>query len=186
MQILKIIGLASVFVWLLIPIRQFRTRFFLFFLVLGLLDPIALLWGMLLHYNIDAPYLFGTVLLFYLALFEVKKEIKIGLSLVLISATFIIVFYSISTSSIFQIIIHFIIFIYFLKVLVVYFSENRKLLLFHLFLVAYEFSLLLKFFVFYHELEIGLVYFYLTTGIQIIIGIFFLFVNELNSPKISI
>lgn len=98
----------------------------------------------------------------------------------------IVVFYAINISIIIQMVIHFIIFISFLKVLVVFFSENRKLLLFHLMLVVYEFSLLLKFFVYYHEVEVGPVYYYVTTAFQIIIGIFFVFVNEINSPKLTI
>lgn len=53
-------------------------------------------------------------------------------------------------------------------------------------LVVYEFSLLLKFFVYYHEMGVGPVYYYVTTAFQIMIGIFFIFVNEINSTKLTI
>jgi len=186
MQLIIIIAFASVFVWLIIPLRQFRTRFFPFFLVLGLLDPAAFISGRIIHYNLDILYLFGCVILLYLALLEIRTKIKVWLVILFTAAALIVVLYYINSISILQIIIHLIILVYFLKILVVYYSENRKLLLFHLFLFAYEFSLVLKFFMVYHELEIGPAYYYLTTGFQIFIGIFFLLFNESNSPKISV
>lgn len=186
MQLITIIAISSIFVWLLIPIRQFRTRFFLFFLVLGLLDLIVILLRLVLQFNFEITYLFGSALLLYPALITIKKKIRLALCLAIFLVSLFTVFYSINNSNLVQITIHLIILIYFLKILVVYYSENRNLLLFHLFLFAYEFTLLLKFFVAYHELEIGPAYHYLTTGLQVFIGTFFLFFNELNSPKISI
>ena len=185
MLILKSIAYITIIVWLIIPIRQFKTRFFLFFLVLGLLDPIAYSLGHILKLNTTVPYLFGTIILLYPALFEIKKQIKLGLVLILFTAGIIVVFYAMNISLIIQIVIHFIIFVSFLKVMVVFFSENRKLLLFHLMLVLYEFSLLLKFFVFYNEVGVGPAYYYATTSFEIMIGIFFIFFNEVNGPKLS-
>jgi len=185
MLIINSIVLINSLVWLFVPIRQFKTRFFFFFLVLGLLDPITYILVQIFKLNTAVPYLLGTIILLYPALFEIKKKFKLGLILALFSTGLIVVFYAINISIIIQIVIHFIIFISFLKVLVVYFSENRKLLLFHLMLVLYEFSLLLKFFVYYNEVGVGPAYYYVTTAFEIMIGIFFIFFNEVHSPKLS-
>ena len=184
-ELIKSIQYLSSFIWLLVPIRQFKTRFFFFFLVLGLLDPLAFISHHFFKFNTTVLYLLGTILLLYPALFELGKKIKLSIILFLLTASLIVVFYSMPVSIIIQMVIHFIIFITFLKVLVIYFSENRKLLLFHLMLVMYEFSLLLKFFVYYHEVEVGPTYYIVTTAIQIMIGIFFIFFNEVHSPKLS-
>jgi len=185
MLIIKAIAYITIIVWLIIPIRQFKTRFFLFFLIIGLLDPTAYILSLIFNLNIAVPHLLGTIILLYPALFEIKKQIKLWLILTLFSTGLIVVFYAISISIIIQIVIHLIIFISFLKVLVIYFSENRKLLLFHLMLVLYEFSLLLKFFVFYLEPGVGPAYYYVTTSFEIMIGIFFIFFNEVHSPKLN-
>jgi len=185
MLLIESIAYINAIVWLIIPIRQFKTRFFLFFLILGLLDPTVYIWDHIFTLNIAIPYLLGTTILLYPALFELKNKIKLGLILALFTMDLIIVFYAINISIIIQMVIHFIIFISFLKVLVVFFSENRKLLLFHLMLVLYEFSLLLKFFVFYNEVGVGPAYYYVTTSFEIMIGIFFIFFNEVNGPKLS-
>ena len=185
MLLIESIAIINSVVWLIIPIRQFKTRFFLFFLILGLLDPTAYIWDHIFKLNIAVPYLLGTIILLYPALFEIKKKFKIGLIHALFTVGLIVVFYAINISIIIQIVIHFIIFISFLKVLVIFFSENRKLLLFHLILVLYEFSLLLKFFVFYLEPGVGPAYYYVTTSFEIMIGIFFIFFNEVHSPKLS-
>lgn len=186
MLLIESIVYINSIVWLIIPIRQFKTRFFLFFLILGLLDPTAYIWDHIFKLNIAVPYFLGTIILLYPALFEIKKQIKLWLILTLFSTGLIVVFYASNISIIIQIVIHLIIFISFLKVLVIYFSENRKLLLFHLMLVLYEFSLLLKFFVYYNEVGVGPAYYYVTTAFEIMIGIFFIFVNEINGPKFTI
>jgi len=185
MLIIKSIAYITIIVWLIIPVRQFKTRFFLFFLILGLLDPTAYVLGQIFKSNISVFYSLGTIILLYPALFEIKKKIKLGIILFFLTTGLIVVFYAINISIIIQIVIHFIIFISFLKVLVVFFSENRKLLLFHLMLVLYEFSLLLKFFVYYNEVGVGPAYYYVTTAFEIMIGIFFIFFNEEHSPKLS-
>ena len=185
MELIKFIGYINIFVWILIPIKQYKTRFFLFFLILGLFDPIAFISYYFFKFNMGVLYLIGTIILLYPALFEIGKKIKLSIIFSFLIASLIVVFYAMNISIIIQILIHFIIFISFLKVLVVFFSENRKLLLFHLMLVLYEFSLLLKFFIYYNEVEVGQVYYYVTTGFQILIGIFFIFFNEVHSPKLS-
>lgn len=186
MTIINTIVIIDLIVWLIIPLRQYKTKLFLYFLILGLLDPIQYAIGQIFQSNIMAIYLFGSVAMLYGVLFNTKVKIKIWLMIFFAVLVLITMYYSGSSLIILQIIIHSIIFISFLRILVVYYSSNRKLLLFHLVLVVYEFSLLLKFFVYMNEVGVGPIYYYVTTAFQILIGIFFLFVNELNSPKLSV
>lgn len=186
MHIIQIIAYSSIIIWLLIPLRQIRTRFFLFFLVLALFDPIAFIWGKFLHSPIAIPYILGTAILPYTILFEVRKEIKLFIISALILSAAIFLFFFKNEVSILQIVVHLIIFIYFLKIMIVNYSEQRSLMLFHLLILAYEFSLLLKFFVIYRGLEVGIAYYYLTTSFQSVIGILFLLFSERNSPKLNL
>lgn len=186
MELLRYIGYLSLIIWVLIPIRQFGTRFFLFFLILGLLDLTAFVLLIIFKINFELIYLVGTSLLLYPLLIGLKNVYRFGIASILVVAAFIIFYYTNINPILFQMVIHLVILIYFLKVLILYYGLNRKVLFFHFFLLAYEFSLLLKFFVYWHELNLGLIYFYLTTIFQILIGIFFLFINEKNSPLIRV
>lgn len=186
MELLRYIGYLSLIVWVLVPARQFKTRLFLYFLVLSLLDLMAFVMLFVFKVNFELIYLVGTSLLLYPLLTNLKNIYRFGVVSILVAAAFIIFYYSNINPILFQMGIHLAILIYFLKVLILYYGLNRKVLLFHFFLLAYEFSLLLKFFVYWHELNLGLFYFYLTTIFQIVIGIFFLFINEKNSPMIKI
>ncbi len=186
MELLRYIAYASIVIWVLIPIRQLGTRLFLFFLILALLDLSSFILLYVFKTKAEVIYLIGSTRLLYPVLTDLKYIYRFAVVSILIAAAFIIFYYTSISPILFQMVIHLAILIYFLKVLVLYYGLNRKVLLFHLFLLTYEFSLLLKFFVFWHELNLGLVYFYLTTIFQILIGIFFLFINEKNSPQINI
>ncbi|HCY75823.1 MAG TPA: hypothetical protein DHV28_07860 [Ignavibacteriales bacterium] len=186
MELLRYIAYASIVIWALIPIRQFGTRLFLFFLILALLDLSSFILLYVFKTKTEVIYLIGTTILLYPLLTELKNIYRFGVVWVLVAAAFIIFYYTSISPILFQMVIHLAILIYFLKVLVLYYGLNRNVLLFHCFLLAYEFSLILKFFVYWHELNLGLIYFYLTTIFQIGIGIFFLFINEKNSPFIKI
>lgn len=186
MSLISYIVYLNIFIWLLIPIRQYKTRFFPFFLVLGILDVLSLGLFYLFNVNLIITYLFGTCVLLYIALFEFGKRLKFSLLIFFIIISTLIANYSITESEVIQFVIHFIIIIAFLKILILYFASNHKILLFHLILIAYEFSLILKFFVYYREVELGPVYYYVTTAFEILIGLFFIFVNEKNSPQLNI
>ena len=186
MELLKIILYINSLIWFLIPIRQYKTRFFSFFLVLALFDPIVIILYQFLTFKSLNLYLIGTVILLYPALFGVTKKIKISILLLFCIASLITIYFSLFDLILIQIAIHLIIFIYFLKLFVIHFSESRQILLFHLFLLGYEFSILLKFIVYYNEVALGQIYFYGTTAVEILIGLFFIFVNEKNSPAIKV
>jgi hypothetical protein len=185
MQLVQYIQLFSVFIWLLIPLRQIKTRFFLFFLVLAMMDFLYYLLTKAIIVDSLPYYLLWTVILLYTALFDLKTKNRHILIICLVVPGLLILLYQPQHSLLFQTIIHLIIFTIFLRVLIIHFGEKRNLLWFHLMLIVYEFSILLKFFVYYTEIEIGIIYYYVTTAFQILMGVFFIFVSEKNSPAIK-
>lgn len=186
MEILKYISLFSALVWLITPFKQFGTRLFWFFLCLALMDSLFILISIIASLNSVTYYLSWTVVLLYTAFFELKTKNRAILIICFAVPGLFVLLYQPQYSLVFQTIIHLIIFVIFLRLLIIHFAERRKLLWFHLILIMYEFSILLKFFVYYNELEIGLVYYYVTTAFQILMGVFFIFFNEKNSPTIQV
>lgn len=186
MELLKYIGIISILIWILVPIRQFHTKFFLFFLILGLLDFTSLIFFYVIKLNFEIVYFLGTSILLFSFIQTQKKLNDFALLALIVTVSLFIFYYTIISPMIVQTAVHFVIFIFVLRILVIYYSQHRKLLWFHLIMIIYEFSVLLKFFIYHNELEIGLVYYYVTTAFQILIGIFFLFVNEKNSPALKV
>lgn len=183
MALVQVIQLLSTLLWIFVPIRQSRTRLFLFFLILGLSDIIYIVLMLALEIESLTFYAFSAATLLYAALISISRRKRLLLFAFTITSAGIIVFFLPDQKIVFQIIIHLIVFALFTRLMILYFSENRKLLLFHFVLIVYEFSVLLKFFVYYHEIQVGIAYYYVTTALQLLLGIFFLFVNEKNSPK---
>ncbi len=176
-----IIIFTLTFIWLLVPIRQFGTKYFLFFLILGLLDPIFILSFNIFKISVEPIFLIGTGLLTYgvfVNLSNANRLLATGTMLVVcvLSAVFVRDYYL-------HIIlfIHLIIFFCFLTIILKEFSERRFLKYFYILLITYEISLLVKFFLTISFHEIAAAYFHFTSIIQILIGIAFLFINEKNS-----
>ena len=186
MEIIKYITYLSSIVWLFIPIRQYKTRFFLFFLLLALYDPVFISAYYLFKVDISVLYLLGSCLLLYAVLFNIKAKTKYIITIFIFIVITIVAFYIPTKVVIVQLIIHLLIFFSFLKIFTISYSDTRKLSVFFLILLSYEFSLLLKFFIYLTEFEMGMMYFHLTTVFQILIGLFFLFINEKNSPLIKV
>lgn len=183
---LYIILYLNTLVWLLIPFRQFRTRFFGYFLVLGLMDPIYLILVKFDSVESSIYYSFITILLLYPTLFSIGKRTKSMLILFFLGLVILFILQFIEQILITQLLMHLVVLLFFIKHSILYLSQNKSLLLFHLVLIVYEFSIILKFFVPLGNIEMGPEYFYFTTAIQIFIGIYFLFYNETNSIKINV
>lgn len=186
MNFRSLIIIFSTFIWILIPLRQYKTRFFGYFFVLAVIDLIFFIAHRFIFINSLYYYLFGTILLVYPTLFELNRKNKILLISTLTLFGTLVVFYAPLYSALFQIAIHIMIMVFFLKILVIYYSQKRKLLIFHLILVIYEFSVILKFFIVYSETKIILPYFLVTTVFEMLMGLFFILKNEINSPELKL
>src|SRR5690606_2641892 len=113
MAYLYIILSINTLVWLLIPVRQFKTRFFGYFLVLGLMDPLSLTIVML--WNIDSTlfYSFITILLLYPALFSVGRRTKSMLILFFLGLVILFLLQFIEQILIAQLLMHLVILLFF-------------------------------------------------------------------------
>jgi hypothetical protein len=173
-------------VWLLVPIKQYNTRFFLFFLVLGLFDPVFISSYYIFKLDISILYLIGTVLLLYFALLDFRKINRLILSLVFLIISTLVAFHYKEKIALVELVIHLIIFFNFLKIILKEYSTSRRVLVFSVFLITYEISLVVKFFMSISQVDLGVFYFHFTSIIQVALGLLFLFINEKNSPLIKI
>lgn len=186
MSFILVIIYFTVFIWLLVPIKQYNTRFFIYFLILGLLDPVAILLFYIFNIDTHVIYLIGTTVLFLPAMIGIKKKPKVYIFIPIIFYTLLELLFSIQSLLIPQLVIHIFILINFTRLMILSLQESKSIKIFWLVILTYEFSVILKFFVPLGNIELGPSYFYFTTAIQIFIGIYFLFYNETNSTKINI
>ena len=186
MVIAYIVGLASDILWLFIPLRQIRTDFFFFFTVNAITAAIILIDRYFLIH--PANFYLGQGLFLILSLYKLEK---IPSHILLIMCVFIIsaalpFFISVQTITFILILEHIIIFTIILKRVVIYINRNLKINLFHFILLLFEISLATRFIVVLKDIRTSIIFFYTSAALGILIGIFFLFYNEINSPKISL
>ncbi len=179
MIIPKIIYIFNTVAWLLPPFRQRGCKYFLYFLILALSDPIFGLIDWIHASNSTAYYLFVSTLLLISLL---KKKI---LLLSLIIVVLLSIYLSNPEIRIFTSLVHFVILLYLLKEMIVIISRESKIVIFNLILELYEASVLFKFVASYLEIT-GILYFYITTAFEVFIAIFFTIYNEKNSPAINL
>jgi hypothetical protein len=79
-----------------------------------------------------------------------------------------------------------IIFTIILKKVVIYINQYLKLNFFHFLLLLLEITMATRFYVVIENIRTGIIFFYISSAFGIIIGIFFLFYNEKNSPAFSL
>ncbi|MDQ7817824.1 MAG: hypothetical protein RDU14_12435 [Melioribacteraceae bacterium] len=183
----KIIVFVSIIVWLIPPIRQFRTSYFYFFLVLALMDPIALIYNSLTDLRIPFGfYLFANfLLLIFLLDFE---SIKKNLYFIVLSG---LVLFGVTTfgnfsneqSLIILVAIQFFILAVILKKFIINFAFEKKINFFHLILAFYFLTNITKFFNVLTGFADATAFFIITSIAQIIFGLFFSIVRE-DKPKI--
>ena len=176
----------SSFVWLLPPFRQFKTFVFNYFLILGIADVLVIFFNKYLQLTFLDFYLFVSYCLFvalqkpeYL---KRKKILFLVSGLIVIVLSFIklgIGIHIFSLSFLHLLIIFRILYLFVMKVV-----QRQAINFFYLVLAFYEFTVLLKFLNFLFELKIeAQTYFYITTGFELLVGIFFTMFRE-DSPKL--
>lgn len=177
----KLLFFTSIIVWLLPPFKQFKGRYFLFFLILAFIDPINLLFLFIFKSPLQSQI---TILLNYcllLSLIDINLLKKhwiwiILISLVLFSPTIfhfdrneVIVVYILLKLGITLII---------LKNLITNYVSAGKLSLFHLVFLFYQLMTIAKFSNLLTGFADATAFFILTSIIQIIFGLFFSIYRE--------
>jgi hypothetical protein len=186
MTIASLIIDTSTLVWAVIPIRQYRTKLFGYFLIFAVLEVAFLILKNFYYINTYYYYLYGVILLIYPVFYGIKRKYRIWIIVGLIIIGSFLSYLSAKYAILVQLAVHLAILLNFLRYFIINYGESRRINIFNLMLVLYEFSIIPKFFILYSESMAGLAYFYLSTIIEIFIGLFFVFFNEKNSPAIRL
>lgn len=177
MQLAILIAEIQTFIWLLPPLRQYRSRFFWFFLNLALSDAIIALAFDVFDIKFYPQYLYTVMapLLFFAILYHsVKFSLFVPLiSTIVLSAILYSFDYLVHYLEFFSIIIHLMIIYLLVKEIIISLSQTRSLNIFLLVLSLYEFSIAIKWYQFAMRTRTGFVFFYITTVFEILLAIFF-------------
>lgn len=172
----------SMFFWIFSAVKQYRTELFWYFLALAASDPISLIFyyakilGLYKGYNIFA---FLTLLSLY-GFFHKKTFVRI-----ILLASFILLILSllssVSTQHITIVLLHIMIFLFFVVKSTKFIADSGKLNIFHIFLILYETTIILKMLAQSTYSNNGVTFFYATSAFEILIAIFFSMFKENDS-----
>ncbi len=173
----------SIIIWLIPPVRQFKTKYFYFFLLLGFEDVINELLKYLFSISPVRTYFFVDTFIF-ISLFNIKESKKkfFWISPVLLVLIIIVLTLSIKRLMIVLMVINILIFFRIALDAVLKIKELPGLSVFHIVLIFYMLTIILKFLFAMLYGRVGTEYFYLTSAFEILIGIYFIFYNINNSP----
>jgi len=166
----------SILIWLLPPFRQYKTFFFSYFLVLGIADILVFFTTKFFEISSYDFYVIVSFCLF-IALQEIEY-LKIKKILFLVSGLIVIVLSFIKLGigiHIFSLaFLHLLIIFRILYLFVMVVAQKQAINFFYLVLAFYEFTVLLKFSNYLFPLNVDArAYFYITTGFELLVGIFF-------------
>ena len=164
---------ASMIVWILPLFRQYKTRLFYYFLILGLADPVAIVFFYL--FNIDTLFIHSIVgiLLFYFVDFERKTILKDRVINLVIIAGFITALFTLSNLILLIIICHFLILLKFIKHIIIGLYEQGEVNTFYLILVFYELTILVNLIAIIGKTDLGYLLHYLTVLFDVLVAVFF-------------
>lgn len=180
-DISKLLLFTSIIVWLLPPFKQYKGKYFFFFLILACIDPISLFFIFVIKSSLPSQILilFNYCLFFSLLELNFIKKNWIWIFLItLVLFTPTIFHFTLIQITWVLIIIQSGITLIILKNLITNFVSEEKLSLFHLVFLFYQFTAISKL----SNLLIGFAdataFYILTTIVQIIFGLFFSIYRE--------
>lgn len=177
----------SAFVWLLPPIRQYRGKLFLYFLILAFADLLTRISSVNFHTNafqIHCLISFASVLSVSISNTSMRMYVLIFIGFIL--TLFISITQTRNIIILYMVILHLIILWFFLKETLISFSKNNYLTLGWVMLILYEISIVLKFIIVLEATQASIIFYYLTTAFEILIAIFFTIYKVEDSPKIKL
>lgn len=187
MNLNYIIVYSSVLIWLFPPFRQYRGKYFYFFMVLALEGLISVSLASLFHFNILKIYnIINLILIFTLFRNTLIRKYWYSFFISLI-VVFFINYYSDTRLIMFTIILaHLIIFYIILKNAAIDYNETSSLNIGYFILLLYEITIQLKFYLALINVHTGIFFFFITTSFETIIAIFFIIYKVEKSPKIRL
>lgn len=172
----KLLIFLSVIVWLLPPFKQYKGRYFLFFLILAVIDPIAFSYGFITRTTLPGQVstLFHYSLILSLISKDViKKNWVFFLLLTLVMFVPTILRFDRIQNLLVNILLQSVITFIILKNFILHFVTNRSISVFHSVFLFYQFTNILK----YLNILVGYAdataFFYITSIAQIAFGLFF-------------
>jgi len=180
MPVEKIIAYISIFFWLFPPFRQYKGRYFYYFLILALSDPLALIVVSLIGIlPLFIHAIAGLLLLYSFDSIEYLKKYLLA-NMVFILAFFLFLF--LLDNLLYLILaLHLLILYRFIRLSLLNTFSKNELNIFLLVLVFYEISIVVKTIVFVSGTNLGIIFFYLTLSFQILFAIFFTIFREGSS-----
>ncbi len=185
MAVAQIISYLSIFFWLLPPIRQYKERFFIYFLITALMDPMQLIAVHFFHTHNYYVHPIASVFLLYSINLSSDNLKKYWYFHMLFVAAFILGLFLLQNHIQLILFLHFLILIKFLKIAFVSLHKFNIINVFLFMLVFYELSVVINQLVFLSNYEIKVIFFYTTLFFQILIAIFFTIFKE-DNPSLKI
>ncbi len=179
-EIFQYLILVSIVIWILPPIRQYKSYMFDFFLVLSIIDPATLFYGLITKTNIPLWLIAFFIYLLVVSVLseELLKKFKYAFIAIPLLFSLIIPLMTTKYYHFLFICMDLVILFVFLRWLITSYVDKKKLNIFYLMLVFYILTVILKFF----NLLIGFAdasaFFIITSIAQIIFGLFFSIVRE--------
>lgn len=181
LSVSKFLYFLSIIIWLFPPFRQYRGKYFLFFLILALMDPVALGYGFIFRQNF--PIQISTIFVFFLLISLVPRDffrkyypVFASLFLVLVILTLFALNHTQNYGVI--ILINCGIFLIILKDFITSYARRGNLSLFYFFFIFYELTLIMKLLNVILGFADATAFYVLTSITQIIFGIFFTIYRE--------
>jgi hypothetical protein len=178
MKLSTLILYTSIFVWLLPPLKQFRGRFFYYFIIEAIADPIA--YTLLKLHCHNVPFYSIKELLIIAVLWRPKwlpKKIPYFI-LPMIALYYAVDKVHYSISYYFIALEHMAILFFIFRLAANDAIDLKKIKIFYILIIFYELSVVLKYIFVAAMVDLGIVYFYLTTAFEILLGLSFVFVAE--------
>ena len=163
--------------WIFPFVRQYKTDLFWYFLVLGLTDPFAFIFYSI---NPKIPIIFISNFLMLLSLVYRMESKKAAFVFIIFNFALLSIYVSRPQSPYYFnfLLIHSVIIYLFIKRAIMFSAANRKLNLFHIFLLLEEISAVLKaIFVSFYNVQ-ALPFFYITLIFEYFLALFFSFYRE--------
>ena len=174
---------SNMFAFLLPPFRQYRGRYFLFFLVLAFGDPLTLFAIKIAHIT---PSNFNSLIAWatFLSVFTINRKSKgfffLLILTIMVALTFI--FFNRQQAQLLNILINCLLLIYFIKESAQYFQRTSEIHLGYFLLVLYQIGIITKLYTIAEYTKQGILYFYIINLFEIIVAIFFTIYKVENSP----
>lgn len=175
-----IISCISIIIWLFPPLRQFRGKFFYYFLIQAIADPIAMTLVKLHYFNI--PFYVSKDIFLMLCLWNLKETIRRAYLIIPVLSLIYYLVYGIDYHITYLIlsVLHMGILYFIFKMATDDILELKLVKVFYMVFILYELSLVLKFILVAAAVNLGSIYYFLTAAFDILLGIFFIFVSERN------